>query len=203
MFHYIKGFIVEVKDDHLVLDNNGIGYKIHVAETEYYRSFLKNQVLISVYHHVNEQEQMLFGFSTRVARDFFLLLISVSGIGPKLALKILKNQDPQNLLQSIINRDVASLLTVKGLGEKTAKRILLETAKKAEILLKENYQNWSESPQQSGTLVIKREAREALLSLGYKEVQIRKTMDEVFSQEKEIEDLEDLLKKCLKHLAYT
>ncbi len=203
MFHYIKGFIVEVKDDHLVLDNNGIGYKIHVAETEYYRSFLKNQVLISVYHHVNEQEQMLFGFSTRVARDFFLLLISVSGIGPKLALKILKNQDPQNLLQSIINRDVASLLTVKGLGEKTAKRILLETAKKAEILLKENYADLTDTPQPNETLAVKREVREALLSLGYKEVQIRKTIDRVFSQEKQANDLEDLLKKCLKHLAYT
>ncbi len=198
MFDYLKGQVVEVGEDYLVLENNSIGYKIFTAENNYFKDFLEKTICVYLYQQISEQENALFGFATKVVRDCFLLLISVSGIGPKLAVKILRDQKVDELLGNIVQKNLEYLKTIKGLGEKTAKRILLELSKKAEKLLQENFEDLTDlaSSVEDDSRITK-QAREALLGLGYKDFEIKKSIANVSKRNEKISSLEDFLKECL------
>ncbi len=127
MFNYIEGKIVEKQDGYIVLDCNNIGYEIQVSEhTLNSIEYLNEMVKILTYMQVREDGITLYGFISREEKNMFLKLISVSGIGPKMAIGILSGITVNDLVSAILRQDVKMLCTIKGLGKKTAERLLVE-----------------------------------------------------------------------------
>ena len=137
MIHYLEGTMVEAKDDYLVLDVGGIGYRVYTSratrEEYFHRAGL---VKLYTHLHVREDELALYGFGTPEERQLFELLLTVSGVGPKVAISILSATTPQRLQEAILSESVSSLTGIKGIGKKTAERLILELKDKiAEIPL--------------------------------------------------------------------
>ncbi len=127
MFNYIEGKIVEKQDGYIVVDCNNIGYEIQVSEhTLNSIEYLNEMVKILTYMQVREDGITLYGFISREEKNMFLKLISVSGIGPKMAIGILSGVTVNDLVSAILRQDVKMLCTIKGLGKKTAERLLVE-----------------------------------------------------------------------------
>lgn len=127
MYAYISGKLVDVAEGAVVLDNNGIGYEICISNTTLAQlPPLGNPAKLYIYHSVKEDDESLYGFFSQAERALFLRLISVSGVGPKLALTVLSGLSVNALSMAILTGDVKSLARVKGIGKKTAERIVLE-----------------------------------------------------------------------------
>jgi Holliday junction DNA helicase RuvA len=127
LFYFIKGLIEEAGKDYIIIDNNDIGYKISVSSATLNKlGNNKGTVKIYTYFHVREDAVSLYGFSSKDELDMFVLLISVSGVGPKVALAMLSALSPHKLGLSIFGGDVKSLTSIAGVGNKTANRIILE-----------------------------------------------------------------------------
>lgn len=127
MFHYIKGSIEGSGKDFIVIENNGIGYKVFVPSSTLGRiDSMKGEVTLYTYFHVREDIAALYGFLSKEELDMFELLISVSGIGPKAGLAFLSVLPPSKLGLAIIGGDTKTLVSVPGIGSKTANRIILE-----------------------------------------------------------------------------
>ena len=135
MYSFIKGAVVEKQENLIVVENNGIGYEIIVSNNTLDGvGPLLTQVKIHTYYHVREDQAVLFGFSSSEEKNMFLKLIKVNGIGPKMAITILSGVTISDLAVSIITGDTALLSKVKGVGKKTAERIVLELKEKVEAL---------------------------------------------------------------------
>ncbi len=128
MISYIKGFVYEVGIDYVIIDNNGIGYNLLMSKTD--GILLNEEILIHTYQHVREDILTLYGFEDISARDIFLKLINVKGIGPKTANNILSKTNSQELVLAIENNDVDFLKTLPGIGAKSAKQIILDLQNK-------------------------------------------------------------------------
>ncbi len=127
MYAYIKGILTGISEGAITVEAGGIGYILFVSNSTLSElPRLESQVKIYTYLHVKEDEMTLYGFNTEAEKHFFLKLIGVSGIGPKLALSILSGASLQNLSASIISGDTNTLSQIKGIGKKTAQRIVLE-----------------------------------------------------------------------------
>lgn len=194
MFYYIKGVLEETGKDYIVIDNNGIGFKIFVSSSTLSRmGGLKKPVKIYTYFHVREDLMDLYGFLTREELDMFELLISVSGVGPKAGLAILSALSPSKLGLSIIGGDIKSLTAVPGIGSKTAHRIILELKDKIDkddvFELDDNMQNAVEGGSS--------EAVNALIALGYSTSEAGNAVRRVDGN---ITDTEGIIKAALKIL---
>lgn len=133
MFNYIKGEVVSKEDGLLVLENNGIGFEIYVSNQAIMNLPAEGQnAFVYTYQNVKEDEISLYGFYCKEEKDMFLKLIEVNGIGPKMALGILSNIALTDLEIAILNQDTKILSKVKGIGGKTAERIVLELKDKIE-----------------------------------------------------------------------
>lgn len=127
MYSYIIGIIAQKEEGKIILENNGIGYEINVSnQTLNFFAYDNEPVKIFTYLVVREDEFSLYGFSTIEEKNLFLQLITVSGIGPKMAIGILSGLSLSDLTVAIINEDVKLLSKIKGLGKKTAERLCLE-----------------------------------------------------------------------------
>lgn len=127
MINFVIGEVVGIEDGLLVVSNNGIGFEINVSnKTLSDFSLIGEVVTVYTYMQVREDDVSLFGFSTKEEKKMFLMLISVNGVGPKMALQILSGIRPDDLSAAIVSEDAASLVRIKGLGKKTAERIVLE-----------------------------------------------------------------------------
>ena len=127
MINFIQGKVVQKEENLLVVENNGIGYEILVSShTSNSISFLNEEVKVLTYMQVREDGISLFGFVSKEEKDMFLKLIEVSGIGPKMAIGILSGISLGDLSVAIFRQDVKMLCTIKGLGKKTAERLLVE-----------------------------------------------------------------------------
>lgn len=127
MFSYISGEITDYSDDGIILENNGVGFELHMSDIAVGR--LKqggNFVKLPVYLSVKDNEMLLYGFMSAEEKNMFLKLISVTGIGPRGAIGILSGIDLGSLSLAIISSDQKTLSKVKGIGKKTAERIILE-----------------------------------------------------------------------------
>ena len=166
MIGYIVGKVTEVGENALIIEANGIGYELTVS------SFCLSEIEkidgeIKIYTHLNVREDgvTLFGFYSKVERNMFLRLISVSGVGPKMAISILSGISVGNLAAGVAAADTKSLNAVKGVGKKTAERIILELKDKISAEFE------SELPKSiimSDVIYEDDDAVEALISLGYK-----------------------------------
>jgi len=164
MIAFLKGHIEEKNKDSVLIDVNGIGYKVEVStQTVDQLSAAGTEIKLLIYHHITESDQRLFGFFTKDEKALFEKLITVKGVGPKLGLTILSGLPAANLIAAITQSNVAALSRVPGIGKKTAERIILELREKLAEYTSSSTSIGSST--QSGPM---NEAIQALESLGFK-----------------------------------
>lgn len=134
MIAHLKGILLSKSPNAIIIDNNGLGYEVFVPLSTFYTlpDEEGQEISLHIHTHVREDAFILFGFKTILEKKIFRLLISVSGIGPKLAVNILSGIGPDTLLEAIAHGDVAKLQSIPGVGKKTAERISLELKDKAQ-----------------------------------------------------------------------
>ena len=130
MIEYIKGDIVELTPTQMIIECAGIGYQLNISLTTYSAFNGKPSGKIYVYEVIREDAHLLFGFALKAERELFLLLTSVSGVGPNTARMILSSLPPSELIQVIATKNETALTSVKGIGQKTAQRILVDLKNK-------------------------------------------------------------------------
>ncbi|RRD93436.1 Holliday junction branch migration protein RuvA [Clostridiales bacterium COT073_COT-073] len=197
MIHYIKGELVHSSESEIIVENNGIGYVIEVPLSVLPALPAKNQeIKIYTELYVREDILKLFGFLTRDDLEIFRMLITVSGIGPKGALAILSLMTPEQLRFAILANDVDSISAAKGIGKKTASKLVIELQDK----LRAKAGNISNEPISFAgqrSVSVKSEAVEALVGLGY-------SVSEATAALKKVADdnsLEDMIKLGLRYLS--
>ena len=200
MYAYIKGIVADRNDQQIVIENNGIGYLINCplgisAEI----GGLGDEVIVYLYQSVKEDEISLYGFKSRDQKEMFLKLITVSGIGPKVAHSICASLSAEQIAAAVMSGNIALLTGVKGLGKKTAERIILELKDKLKNQLSSASQVTSmpvaASTAPAGDSGVMQDAVGALIVLGYKD---QEAAEAVASAYEEGIGLEDLIRKSLK-----
>lgn len=176
MIARIRGEVVDAMPNRLVIDVNGVGYDVLIPVTTFDRINPKvgDQAALLTYLHVREQALTLYGFAAEEDRDLFRLLIDrVSGIGPSIAMAVLSGMQAAEFKGAVVNGDATSLSKIKGLGKKTAERIILELKDKVGVA--ETWQA-TKAGEVSSTAG---DAEMALIALGFKQVEARKTIRKV------------------------
>lgn len=200
MIAHLNGTLSEKSTQAVIIDNGGIGYQVLVPLSTFYALPDEEQsVSLHIHTYVREDALLLFGFQTILEKEIFLLLISVSGIGPKLALNILSGIGPDELLEAMARGDALRLQSIPGVGKKTAERIALELKEKALKAMGDR----PVSPRPSGAgqdRMVMDDAVSALLNLGYPAKSAKRAVDKVCSELDEL-TLEGLIKEALKTLA--
>ena len=163
MIAHVIGEVAEKFNGSLIVDVHGVGYEVAVALGDYEKASLNEQVKFYTYHHIREQSQELFGFSTLAAKKLFEMLITVQGVGPKAALAILSLGEAENVRNAIANSDSAYIQKATGVGKKTAERVVVDLSDK--VGLPTHYGRDNEPIQTE--LNTADEALEALMALGY------------------------------------
>ena len=127
MIGFLRGRIADKQPNLLIVDVQGVGYEVHVPLSTFYDAGeVGDEITLRIYTHVREDALQLYGFLTELERQLFERLISVSGIGPKLAVSVLSGMDPREVLSAVQRGDVARLTGIPGIGKKTSERIVLE-----------------------------------------------------------------------------
>lgn len=201
MYSYIKGTLEEVREDLIVVENNGIGYNIRIPARVLDELPPKGgQVKIYTYLYVREDIFSLFGFLSNDELNMFKLLINVSGIGPKGGLALLSVLSANDIRFAIVSEDVKTISKAPGVGSKTAKRLIIEL--KDKINLEDAFADTEEivPAAASGNNQVKREATEALVALGYSASDAAKVLSGI--EIAEDSDVETVLKKALKNMAF-
>jgi len=185
---------------YLVLDVHGVGYEVFIPLSTYYGlPNLSESTSLSVHTHVREDAIQLFGFLTSQEKDAFVLLTSVSGVGPKLALSVLSALPVSNLVSAIQSGDVEKLTTVPGIGNKSASRLVLELKDKVEKL-HPDLASASESPRQGEDATFD-DALSALVNLGYRPQDAKVALKQVKKSNAKSIVLKDMIRESLKELA--
>jgi len=165
MFAYISGKLTQKEPTAVVIDANGVGYLINIPLSTYSALPAPGQsAKLLIYFHVREDIQALYGFATKEEKELFLLLINITGIGPKMAITILSGANPDQFRKRILEGDVKALTLIPGIGLKTAKRIIVELGEKlgrTDLLVTEDSMPMTNEAQSN-------EALKALMSLGYR-----------------------------------
>ena len=194
MFEYIIGDVMDIREDYIVLQNNGIGYKIFTSiksmmdlENE------KKEQTIYTQLHVRDDGLFIYGYTSREEMDIFNLLLKVSKIGPKTAMGVLSTLTPNQIKISILNRDITTLNKCPGIGKKTAERIIVELKDRIETNIE---------IEDLGEIVNKanenEEAIEALISLGYTRYEVQKMINGLDNPNMK---LEEIIREGLKKLS--
>lgn len=126
MYEYISGNVSELTPSYIVLDNNGIGYFINISLTSYDELNGKKEAKLYIYQVLREDTNEFFGFTSKNEREIFKLLISVSGIGANTARLMLSSLKPKEIVTAILEKDVQKIKTIKGIGQKTAERVIVD-----------------------------------------------------------------------------
>ncbi len=185
---------------HLILDVHGVGYEAYIPLSTYYGlPNLSDNISLAVHTHVREDAIQLFGFLTSQEKDAFVLLTSVSGVGPKLALSILSALPVSDLVSAIQSGDVEKLTTVPGIGHKSASRLVLELKDKV-AKLHPGLAPASEDPRQGQGAVFD-DALSALVNLGYRPQDAKEALKQVKKSNTESIVLKDMIRESLKELA--
>lgn len=184
MIARLTGQIIEREERGIILDVNGVGYRIAVLSPFREKSKRGDRVTLRIYHHSNDDGESLYGFATKEDLTFFELLLMVPSVGPRTAMNILEVAPPKTLAQAINEQDTALLTKVSGVGRKTADRIIIELKGKITAL-----------PIAGLSGVIQQEAMVALTSIGYSAVQARELVQKL---PKEITTVEEAVRAVLK-----
>ena len=182
MYAYLNGIIKDIESNYIVLDINGIGYLIYVANPYYYQ--IENSYKVYTYTHIREDEFSLYGFKSKEELDLFLKLISVKGLGPKMALPILATGSIEGIMDAIDRENILYLKKFPKIGDKVARQIILDLkGKLAQTVTNNN---------------INEELTEALLALGYKNNDIKKVVASIDSNLTIENQIKEALKLLLK-----
>lgn len=196
MLHFIKGRLVEKSPVHAVLETGGIAYYLNISLGTFGKLGDREDVTLYTHFNINGNDFSLnlFGFADEAERDLFRKLISVSGVGPNTARMVLSGLSTEEVKQMILTRDVAGFKRIKGIGEKTAERIIVDLHDK---LSKGSDMNFEKIT--LGGNNQRQEALAALTSLGLERTKTEKILDKVMVMQPGIA-LEDLIKQVLKQL---
>ena len=195
MISYLKGKLVNKSPTEIIIEVNNVGYRVGISLATFERlSNVGKDIKIFTHTYVREDALKLYGFTTKEERQIFLLLIDVKGIGPKLALTILSGVSPDRLKAAIVNEDIGSLTTIAGVGKKTAQRLIVEIKEPLSAILPEEGILGKED------YVLRNEAVNALVTLGYKRNQSMKAVDRVLPGLAKDATLEELIKKSLEKI---
>ena len=197
MIGRIRGTLAEKQPPEILVDVAGVGYEIHMPMTSFYQlPAVGEEVVVYTHFVVREDAQLLFGFADKMERGLFRELIKANGVGPKLGLAILSGMSASQFLASVQNEDVSALVSLPGIGKKTAERLVVE--------LKDRLAKFGKAqsitvPPPSGDLLstntivavndAREEAQSALIALGYKLAQASKLVDSVYKEGMESEAL--------------
>jgi Holliday junction DNA helicase RuvA len=176
MIDYIKGTVAELSPAELVLENNGIGYSILISLQTFQALQEKTEVKVYIYHYLREDMEEYFGFATKDERELFELLISVSGIGVASARMMLSSLSAEEIRQAILSEDVARIKSVKGIGVKSAQRLIIELKDK---VVKGEGADSSELFGGAGRSEIVEEASRALVMLGFAKPAVNKAIQAI------------------------
>jgi Holliday junction DNA helicase RuvA len=199
MYEYIRGEITESTPAYIILDNQGIGYFINISLYTYNQLIndtKSNNQSVKLYIHevIREDAHLLYGFYNNTEREIFKLLLTVSGIGANTTRVILSSLTPDELKQAVVAGNVETLKGIKGIGAKSAQRIIVDLKDK---ITKENVVAEEIMVSQNNT--IKDEAFSALITLGFSKNNIDKVINVILSENQNI-PVEDLVKEALKRL---
>lgn len=196
MFAYIKGIFESRTLDYIIVDNNGVGFKIFMSENSMRNiGSLGDEVKVYTYLKVREDDMSIYGFSSNEELRMFELLISVSGVGTKSAITILSNIEPSVLAAAVVSEDVSTLKKLPGIGVKSAQRIILELKDKLKAVNIAQEEN-GEIDQVTNKAIVddNNELISALVFLGYTRKEVEKILPKVNLED---ESLEDKIKKAL------
>ena len=174
MIALLSGQIASKSVDHLVIDVGGVGYRVLVPLSTFYALPDQGAIRLHIHTHVREDAFMLYGFLTLEEKELFIMLLSVSGIGPRLAVNILSHCPTDELRQALVQRDIKRLSALPGIGNKTAERLVLELREKIGLADRTAGRILPGGPVPPNPL---EDALSALVNLGYKETLARKTLD--------------------------
>jgi len=200
MIAHLTGILLSKSPQSVVIDTAGVGYHIHIPLSTFYQlPDEMEKVSLHVYTHVREDMLQLFGFQTATEKEIFLLLISVSGIGPKLALNILSGIGIEELLSAIMSADSERISAIPGVGKKTSQRIALELKEKVFDIF-EGMELRPREEVQIRNKEIFDDALSALTNLGYPSRSAKSVIENILRSDNDI-NLDTLLKEALRNLA--
>jgi len=196
MISFLKGRLVHKEPTFVVIDVNGVGYQASISLQTY--SDIKDQENIQLHTHLNirEDAHILFAFSQESEKRLFQQLISVNGVGPSTAIVMLSYMNSQELKTAIIQENAGALQSIKGIGGKTAQRVIIELKDK---LKKESWDESIPAVSSGPHNTLRKEALSALLTLGLPKAAAEKSVDTVLKKSGNTITLEDLVKQALKN----
>ncbi len=196
MISYIKGLITFKTPTYVVVEAAGLGYHINISLNTYSKIEKLETVKLLTHLQVREDSHTLYGFAEESERDIFIKLISVSGIGTNTARVLLSSMPPEEVRAAIINEDVMAFKKVKGVGPKTAKRIILDLKDK---VLKDSGETTLTVKPVNNT--VRDEALQALISLGFNKIAVQKVLNKLLKEQQGLTTVEDLIKAALKQFS--
>ncbi|MFJ1431206.1 Holliday junction branch migration protein RuvA [Capnocytophaga canimorsus] len=194
MITQIQGKLVEKNPTHLVVDCHGVGYFVNITLNTYSTLTQSEAIKLYTYLQIKEDAHNLYGFLTKAEREVFVLLISVSGVGAGTARTMLSSLTAAQVRSAIINGDVTTIQSVKGIGAKTAQRVILDLKEKMTKL-----QDFEDIPYNEVN-TNKEEALAALEVLGFVRKQAEKVVDRIMRTSSEQLSVEEIIKQALKNL---
>lgn len=195
MIAFLEGRLAHKEPAYVIIDVGGVGYHVNISLTTY--AYVKEQEKCKLFthFHVKEDAQSLYGFSSTGEKSTFVQLISISGIGPSTALMMLSSLSPSELKDAIIREDVKLIQSVKGIGGKTAQRVILELKDK---MIKDGSIDSSGVETSSANNTVRNEALQALTTLGIPRATAEKSINKALKQLGTTVTVESLIKESLK-----
>jgi holliday junction DNA helicase RuvA len=200
MIARLNGILIEKSVTQCVVDVNGVAYRVVIPLTTFYElSEIGGPVVIHIHTHVREDAIHLYGFYAREEREVFELMISVSGIGPKLAVNVLSGIAAGELVRAVTEENLKRLTGIPGVGKKTAERMILELKDKMAKIGQDTLPSQTDTFKAGGQ--VKDDALSALVNLGYKGSAVKEAVDRIIREAQEPPSLDRLLKQALQVLA--
>ena len=190
MIAHVRGQVAEKFANSVIIDVQGVGYEVNLTAIDFDDLNLNDDVKLYTYHHIREQSEELFGFTSLAAKKLFELLITVQGIGPKAAMSILSLATPEEVRNAIANADAAYISKASGVGKKSAERVIVDLRDKVGL---PTYYGRKSEPTQA-TLLKNDEALDALMALGFTLADATKALDGIDTQLSVEERIREALK---------
>lgn len=193
MIEYLKGQLVHIEPSFMILECSGVGYGLKIALSSYedFRNQLQKETKVYTYLQIREDAHILYGFSNEEEKKIFLMFLGISGIGGNIALTILSGLSVQEIYQALEQQNVSAFKSIKGIGEKTAQRIILELKDKFKSLKSNNIIEKINEQEQ-----LKIDAIQGLVNMGLKKQEVEKRVDELLKQG--INKIDEIIRGVLK-----
>ncbi len=199
MYEYITGKLTEKSPTHIVLDVQGVGYRIHIPVSTY-AALPSTTEIVKVLTHlvIKEDDHVLYGFYTEEERDLFRLLISVSGIGPKIAMTALSGIPIAEFKRALVDGSLHVLTSISGIGRKIAERMVVELREKVVLSEKQTGAKAAQAGTQESPVM--EDSISALVELGYRRANAKEAVQKVLKDEGQALPLSELIRKALQYI---